>query len=70
MKKPVKRAILLEAVLSDFLEVEDILLNVELNNWLYPLTGRQKQLYNEVVAKLSELIGNLTADVAQEHRAA
>jgi SNF2 family DNA or RNA helicase len=70
MKKPVKRAILLEAVLSDFLEVEEILLKVELNSWLYPLTAKQKQLYNEVVAKLRELIEDLTADVAQEHRAA
>jgi hypothetical protein len=70
MKKPVKRAILLEAVLSDLLEVEDILLKVELDNWLYPLTAKQKQLYNEVAAKLRELIGDLTADVAPEHRAA
>jgi hypothetical protein len=34
MKKPVKRAILLEDVLRDFLEVEDILLKLELKGIL------------------------------------
>lgn len=38
MKKPIQRAILLEDVLSDFLEVEDILLQLKLKDALRPLT--------------------------------
>jgi hypothetical protein len=50
MKKPVKRASLLEHVLSDFLEVEDILLKLDLKGELQPLTARQTRLYKEVAA--------------------
>ena len=70
MKKPVKRVNLLENVLSDFLEVEDILLKVELKKELEPLSAKQRQLYKETLASLSELVRDLTKDVAQEHRAA
>jgi hypothetical protein len=57
-------------VLSDFFEVEDILLKLELRNKLQPLTSKQKQLYSEVVARLRELVRDLTKDVEQEHHAA
>jgi hypothetical protein len=70
MKKPVKRASLLEHVLSDFLEVEDILLKLELKGELQPLTARQTRLYKEVIERLHELVRDLTHDVAREHRAA
>jgi hypothetical protein len=70
MKKPVKRVSLLEDVLSDFFDVENILMKSELKNELQPLTSKQKQLYSEVVARLRELVRDLTKDVEQEHRAA
>jgi hypothetical protein len=70
MRKPVKRASLLEPVLSDFLEVEDILLKLELQGELQPLTARQTVLYKEVIERLHELVRDLTNDVAREHRAA
>ena len=70
MRKPVKRASLLEDVLSDFLEVEDILLKLELQGELQPLTARQTVLYKEVIERLHELVRDLTNDVAREHRAA
>jgi hypothetical protein len=70
MKKPVKRVSLLEDVLSDFFEVEDILMRLELKNELQPLTAKQKQLYYEIAARLRELVRELTKDVEQEHRAA
>ena len=70
MRKPVKRASLLEPVLSDFLEVEDILLKFELQGELQPLTARQTVLYKEVIERLHELVRDLTNDVAREHRAA
>jgi len=70
MRKPVKRASLLEHALSDFLEVEDILLKLELQGELQPLTARQTLLYKEVIETLHELIRELTNDVAREHRAA
>ena len=70
MRKPVKRASLLEDVLSDFLEVEDILLKLELQGELQPLTPRQTLLYKEVIERLHELVRDLTNDVAREHRAA
>jgi hypothetical protein len=47
MKKPVKRVNLLENVLSDLLEVEDILLKVELKKELEPLSAKQRQLYKK-----------------------
>jgi hypothetical protein len=70
MRKPVKRASLLEHVLSDFLEVEDILLKLEFQGELQPLTARQTLLYKEVIERLHELVRDLTNDVAREHRAA
>ena len=70
MKKPVRRATLLEEVLSGFLDIEDVLLKMELQNGLKPLTGRENLLYKEVRAKLRELITELTNDVAHEHSAA
>jgi hypothetical protein len=34
------------------------------------LTAKQMQLYKEIVAKVNELVRDLTNDVAQEHDAA
>jgi hypothetical protein len=42
MKKPVQRVSLLEDVLSDLMEVEDILLKLELKEKLQPLTAKQR----------------------------
>jgi hypothetical protein len=70
MKKPVKRATLLEHVLSHFIGVEDTLLKLELKDALQPLTPKQKQLYKAMKVSLRELVRQLTAEVAQEHRAA
>jgi len=69
MKKPIKRVTLLEDVLSDFLEVEGILTNLQILEALQ-LTAKQMQLYKEIVAKVNELVRDLTNDVAQEHDAA
>jgi len=68
MKKP-KRVTLLEDVLSDFLEVEGILTKLQILEALQ-LTAKQMQLYKEIVAKVNELVRDLTNDVAQEHDAA
>jgi len=68
MKKPVERVSLLEDVLSDFFEVEDILVKLELKNKLQSLAAKQMQLYNETLGTLRELLRDLTNDVAQEHR--
>ena len=68
MKKP-KRVTLLEDVLSDFLQVEGILTNLQILEALQ-LTAKQMQLYKEIVAKVNELVRDLTNDVAQEHDAA
>ena len=70
MKKPVQRVSLLEDVLSDFFEVEDVLVKLELKNELQPLTAKQMQLYKEILARLRELVRDVTNDVAREHRAA
>jgi hypothetical protein len=70
MKKPVERVSPLEDVLSDFFEVEDILVKLELKNDLQPLTAKQMQLYKEILARLRELVRDVTKEVAQEHRAA
>ena len=67
MKKPVQRVSLLEDVLSDFFEVEDVLVNLELKNKLQPLTAKQMQLYKEILARLRELVRDVTKEVAQEH---
>jgi SNF2 family DNA or RNA helicase len=69
MKKPTKRVTLLEDVLSDFLEVEGILSKLQIVEALQ-LTAKQMQLYKEIVARLNELVRDLTNDVAQEHDAA
>jgi len=69
MKKPIKRVTLLEDVLSDFLEVEGILTKLQILEALQ-LTAKQMQLYKEIVAKVNELVRDLTNDVAQEHAAA
>ena len=69
MKKPLKRVTLLEDVLSDFLEVEGILTRLQILEALQ-LTAKQMQLYKEIVAKVNELVRDLTNDVAQEHDAA
>ena len=69
MKKPIKRVTLLEDVLSDFLEVEGILTKLQIQEALQ-LTAKQMQLYKEIIAKVNELVRDLTNDVAQEHDAA
>ena len=69
MKKPIKRVTLLEDVLSDFLEVEGILTKLQIVEALQ-LTAKQMRLYKEIVAKVNELVRDLTNDVAQEHDAA
>ena len=69
MKKPIKRVTLLEDVLSDVLEVEGILTNLQILEALQ-LTAKQMQLYKEIVAKVNELVRDLTNDVAQERDAA
>jgi hypothetical protein len=70
MKKPVSRATLLEDLLSDFLEVEDMLLKLELEDRTRPLTTKEARLCKEVRARLRELIIELTNDLAREHSAA
>ena len=70
MKKPVERVSLLEDVLSDSFEVEDALVKLERKNKLQPLTAKQMQMYKEILARLRELVRDVTKDVAQEHRAA
>jgi hypothetical protein len=70
MKKPVKRATLLEEVLADLMEAEDILASLEPANALEPLTAKQVHLYNGTLAALRVLVCDLINDVAQEHRAA
>jgi SNF2 family DNA or RNA helicase len=69
MKKPIKRVTLLQDVLSDFLEVEGILSKLQIVEALQ-LTAKQMQLYKEIVARVNELVRDLTNDVAQEHGAA
>jgi hypothetical protein len=69
MKKPIKRVTLLQDVLSDFLEVEAILSKLQIGEALQ-LTAKQMQLYKEIVARVNELVRDLTDDVAQEHGAA
>jgi hypothetical protein len=70
VKKPVSRATLLEELLSEFLELEDMLLKIELKNALQPLTARQRRLYNQAHYSVHALVRDLTNDVAQEHGAA
>jgi hypothetical protein len=69
-KKPVRRATLLEDLLSNFLEIEEILLQMELKDRLEPLTAKEVRLYKKLRAKLREVISELTTDLAQEHSAA
>ena len=70
MKKPVKRATLLEEVLADLIEAEDILASLEPANALQPLTVEQVHLYDGIMAALRVLVCDLINDVAQERRAA
>jgi len=70
MKKTVRRATLLEDLLSDLLEIEDLLMKMELKNALDPATEKQRRLYKEAHATLRELVRDLTDDLAQEHTAA
>jgi hypothetical protein len=70
LKKPVSRATLLEYSLSDFLEVEDILLKGELKDGTRPLTTKETRLYKDVRGRLRQLIAELTNDLVREHRAA
>ena len=65
MKKPVQRVSLLEDVLSDFMEVEDILLKLELKDKLQPLTANQRQLYKDIMERLRELVRDLAKEVTQ-----
>jgi len=69
-KRPVRRATLLEDLLSDILEIEEILLQMELKDGLEPLTAKEVRLYRQLRAKLRDVISELTNDVAQEHSAA
>jgi hypothetical protein len=70
IEKPVGRATLLQDLLRDFLEVEDILLKLELEDRTRPLTTKETRLCKEVRARLRELIIALTNDLAREHSAA
>jgi hypothetical protein len=70
MRKPVKRAIRLEEVLGDLIGTEETLLRLEMDQAFDALTEKQMRLYKEVLAKLRELVQDLSNDVAQEHHAA
>jgi hypothetical protein len=70
MKRRGSRATLLEDILSDLIEVEDMLLELELKDSVRPLTIKETRLYKEVRARLRELITELTNDLAREHSAA
>jgi hypothetical protein len=70
MRKPVKRAIRLEEVLGVLIGTEETLLRLEMDQAFDSLTEKQMRLYKEVLAKLSELVQDLSNDVAQEHHAA
>jgi len=64
MRKPVKRAIRLEEVLGDLIGTEETLLRLQMDNAFDALTEKQIRLYKEVLAKLSELVQDLSNDVA------
>jgi hypothetical protein len=68
--KPVRRATLLEDLLSGFLEIEEIVWKMELKDAPKPLAEKERRLYKDLRAKLRELISELTNDLAQEHSAA
>jgi hypothetical protein len=70
MKKPVKRAIQLEEALSDLIQVEEILLQLELSDTFDALTEKQAQVFTENLGQLRRLVQELSTDAAQEHRAA
>jgi hypothetical protein len=70
MRTPVKRAIRLEEVLGDLIGIEETLLRLEMDQSFDALTEKQMRLYKEALAKLSELVQDLSNDVAQEHHAA
>jgi len=58
----------LEEVLGDLIGTEE--LRLELDETFDALTEKQTRLYKEVLAKLSEVVQDLSKDVAQEHHAA
>jgi hypothetical protein len=70
MKKPAKRAILLEDVLADLIQVEETLLQLELSDPFDALTDKQTRLYTEVLGRIRELVQDLSNEVAEEYRAA
>jgi hypothetical protein len=70
VKKPVKRAILLDEVLFDLVQVEEILLQLELRDTFDALTDKQARVFTEILGQLRRLVEELSADAAQEHRAA
>ena len=70
MRKPVKRAIRLEEVLGDVIGTQETLLRLELDQDFNALSEKQMRLYKDVLAKLSELVQDLSNDVAREHHAA
>ena len=70
MRKPVKRAIRLEDVLGDLIGTQEVLLRLQMDEVFDALTEKQMRLYREVLAKLGELVRDLSNDVAQEHHAA
>jgi hypothetical protein len=70
MKKPAKRAILLEDVLADLIQVEETLLQLELSEPFDALTEKQTRPYTEVLGRLRDLVQDMSNDVAQEYRAA
>ena len=70
MKKPVKRAIRLEEILGDLIGTEETLLRLGEDQDFSVLSEKQVRLYKEVLARLRELVQDLSNDVAQEHHAA
>jgi len=63
-KRPVRRGTLLEDLLSDILEIEEILLQMELKDGLEPLTAKEVRLYRQLRAKLRDVISELTNNLA------
>ena len=70
MRKTVKRAIRLEEVLGELIGTEETLLRLELDQDFNALSEKQIRLYKEVLARLRELVQDLSNDVAEEHHAA
>ena len=70
MKKPVKRAILLEDALSDLMEAEYILSAIAKKDGVRALTTKQRQRYNDVLSRLHALVYEVSQETAQEQSAA